>query len=272
MPARFQHAPDSYSDECLKALLLVGGLGSRLRSAVPSKPKALASMGDKPFLELLVQQLRLQRVLHLVMCTGYLADQIENEFGDGHNAGVTIEYSRERIPLGTAGAVKFAQSHLEDVSDFLVMNGDSLVEADFHQLVRFHRSHGGLVTIAVVEVDNAWRYGTVRLDATGRVQGFLEKSGDRVPGTINAGVYIFSRAVLQHIPEGHASLENDVFPQLLKWGVFALKQHGFFIDIGTPEDYARAQMLLNRQELMAPPLRDVRPGSQRYAKPHKAER
>jgi D-glycero-alpha-D-manno-heptose 1-phosphate guanylyltransferase len=239
-------AVNSKSKDRTKAVLLVGGLGTRLRSVVPSQPKPLAPVGDKSFLELLVEQLRKQGIQRLVMCTGYLADRFEAEFGDGREWGVTIEYSKEPNPLGTAGAVKFARPYLQDLPDFLVMNGDSFVEADFHQLFRSHRAHGGLVSIVVVEVDNACRYGTVEMDDTGRVRRFLEKTGNHAPGIVSAGVYIFSRAILEHIPEGPASLEGNVFPQLLDQGVFAFKQNGVFIDIGTPEDYARAQHLTDR--------------------------
>ncbi len=233
-------------NEYTKAVLLVGGLGTRLRSVVPSKPKPLASIGSRSFLELLVQQLRRQEIRHLVMCTGYLAEQIENEFGHGTGCGVTIEYSKEPSPLGTAGAIKFAQTYLRGLSDFVVMNGDSFVEVDFHKLLRFHRAHGGLVSLVVVEVENADRYGTVLMDDGGRVTRFLEKTGKQLPGLVSAGVYIFNHPVLQRIPEGQASLEKTVFPQLLDEGVFGFKQDGVFIDIGTPEDYARAQNLYDR--------------------------
>src|ERR1700693_2167569 len=106
----------------VKAVLLVGGLGTRLRSVVPNTPKVLASVGKRSFLELLVEQLRSQGIRRLVMCSGYLAEQIETEFGDGRAGGVAIEYSREEHPLGTAGAVKWAEQYLQDVPEFLVMN------------------------------------------------------------------------------------------------------------------------------------------------------
>jgi D-glycero-alpha-D-manno-heptose 1-phosphate guanylyltransferase len=238
------------SNDRTKAVLLVGGLGTRLRSVVPSRPKPLAPVGNRSFLALLVEQLRHQGMRHLIMCTGYLADRIENEFGDGQQWGVTIEYSKEPNPLGTAGAVKFAQRYLQDLPDFLVMNGDSFVEADFHGLFRFHRSHGGLVSMVAVEVENACRYGTVDIDDSSRVTRFLEKTGNQAPGVVSAGVYIFDRAIFEHIPEGPASLENNVFPGLLAQGVFAFKQKGVFIDIGTPEDYARAQQLWHQPNPM----------------------
>ena len=225
------------------AVLLVGGLGTRLRSTIPSTPKALAPVGNKSFLDLVVRQLRSQDIRRLVMCTGYLAGQIEDEFGDGHEWGVEIHYSREPHPLGTAGAVKLAELCLPATLDFLVMNGDSFLEIDFHQFIRFHREHGGLVSIAVRKVENAARYGTVQVDTSHRVIGFTEKIAIQGPGLVNGGVYVFNRAVLRHIPQGPASLERDIFPRLVGSGVYAFEQHGMFIDIGTPEDYARAQRL-----------------------------
>ncbi len=230
----------------LSAVLLVGGMGKRLRSVVPSTPKPLALVGDRSFLELLVRQLRHQGIRRLVMCSGYLADQIENTFGDGSAWGVSIEYSREQQPLGTAGAVRLAQPHVREASEFLVMNGDSFLEVDFARLVHFHRERGALASMAVVPVQNAQRYGTVRVDSGGRVRGFTEKTGADAPGLVNAGVYVFGRAIFEHIPAGPASLEKDVFPRILELGVYALEQRGMFIDIGTPEDYARAQALCDR--------------------------
>lgn len=227
----------------VKAVLLVGGLGSRLRSVLPSTPKALASVGNRSFLQLLVGQLRSQGIRRLVMCTGYLADQIENEFGDGHALDVTIEYSKEEQPLGTAGAIRLAQHLLRDVPEFVVMNGDSFLEVDFRNLLDFHRDHQAVATIAVRRVGNARRYGTVHIDANGRVIGFAEKTGSDVPGVVNGGVYIFNHALFQNIPELSGSLERDVFPRLLDQGVYAHEQHGMFIDIGTPADYLRAQQL-----------------------------
>jgi NDP-sugar pyrophosphorylase family protein len=206
-----------------------------------------------PFLELLVLQLRSQGVHRIVMCTGHLADQIEDEFGDGKKWDVAIEYSAETRPLGTAGALKLAGRHIEQDSDFLVMNGDSFLEVDFAELMRFHRAHSGLITIAVRRVPDAARYGSVQLDAQNRVVGFSEKTSDLAPGLINGGVYIFNQAILGSLPQGPASLETDIFPSSLESGVYAFEQHGMFIDIGTPEDYARAQALAESLQHAASP-------------------
>lgn len=227
----------------ITAVLLVGGKGTRLRSVVASAPKPLAAVGNQSFLELLVRQLRSQGVRRLVMCSGYMAEQIESTFGNGSAWDVEIEYSREDQPLGTGGAVKHAQPLLQDASDFLVMNGDSFLEMDVRELVRFHRAHKAFASMAVVRVENAARYGTVNLDSNGKVAGFLEKTGLAAPGTINAGIYVFDRTILDYIPDGPCSLERDVFPQVIDRGIHAREQRGMFIDIGTPEDYARAQVL-----------------------------
>jgi D-glycero-alpha-D-manno-heptose 1-phosphate guanylyltransferase len=243
MRVSVESAQGTMSD--MKALLLVGGLGTRLRSVVSSKPKVLASIGNESFLELLVRHLRSQGVRQLVMCTGYLADQVEHEFGDGNRWNVTIEYSKEEIPLGTAGAVKLAWHYVDDCPEFLVLNGDSFLEINYEDLVGFHRRrHQAAATIAVIRVQDASRYGTVRIDSDSRITGFAEKTGDNSPGLINGGVYVFNRAVREFIPEGPASLERDVFPRLLDQGVYAYEQRGMFIDIGTPSDYLRAQELL----------------------------
>ena len=231
------------SQQATTAVVLVGGLGTRLQPVLPTTPKPLARVGNMPFLELLILQLRSQGVRHIVMCTGHLADQIEQEFGDGHALDVVIDYSKETRPLGTAGAVKFAMRYVEQASDFLVMNGDSFLELDFAKFLAFHRQRAGLVSIAVRKVSDAARYGTVQVAEGNRVAGFHEKTGSQAPGTINGGVYVFNRSALEYIPEGPSSFEKDVLPRLLDRGVYALEQHGIFIDIGTPEDYARAQTL-----------------------------
>jgi len=227
----------------IPAVLLVGGFGTRLQAVLPSTPKPLARVGDAPFLELLILQLRAQGIRRLVMSTGHLAEQIQQQFGDGRNWDVAIEYSQEDHPLGTAGAVKLAEAHIGQDSDFLVLNGDSFLEADFGELIRLHRERAAMVTMAVCRVPDASRYGTVEVNADNKIVRFVEKTGGKAAGLINGGVYAFHRAVLQEIPAGPSSLEKDVFPRLLEMGMYAVEQRGVFIDIGTPEDYARAQEL-----------------------------
>lgn len=230
-----------------KAVLLVGGFGTRLRPVVSSAPKAVAPVGSRPFLELLLRQLYAQGFHRFVMCTGYLAQQVEDEISripDSHN--FQIEFSRESVPMGTAGAIKLAKQYLEDEPDFLVLNGDSILEVDFARLLRFHRTHGAFASLATVSVEDAARYGTVQTSTDDRVLGFSEKTGKSSPGVINGGVYVFEHSVLDVIPEKTSSLERELFPSVLHRGVYASKQEGIFIDIGTPEDYFRAQGIYER--------------------------
>jgi len=234
-----------------KAVLLVGGRGTRLRSVLSSTPKPLAPIGERSFLELLVLQLRSQGIKRVLMCTGYLSNQIEEEFGDGCRLGIMMEYSQEKQALGTAGALKLAKNRLLDAEDFIVMNGDSFLETDFNQLLCFHSERHGIASLAAVRVPNAARYGTMRIEESGEIIGFTEKVGDHRPGLINAGVYIFNKQIFDYIPDGSASLEKDVFPRILERGVYALEQPGLFIDIGTPEDYARAQALCKQLSSVA---------------------
>ena len=229
--------------EQIPAVLLVGGMGTRLQPVLPSTPKPLAPVGGVPFLELLVRQVRSQGIRRLVLCTGHRAEQIEDVFGDGRKWDVAIEYSRESRPLGTAGALKFAERLLMPWAEFLVMNGDSFLEFEVPRFQLFHRHHGGLVSMAVRRVPDASRYGMVQLDTHQRVTGFSEKKNIGAPGIVNGGVYLLKQSVLRHIPDGPASLEKDIFPRLLEYGVYAAEQEGMFIDIGTPEDYARAEAI-----------------------------
>jgi mannose-1-phosphate guanylyltransferase len=120
------------------------------------------------------------------------------------------------------------------------------MEIDLGQLIAFHLQTGGVATMGVLQMSDKSRYGTVQVAPGGRVTGFIEKTNSGSSGFVNAGVYVFDKAILQSIPDGPASFEKDVFPKTLEKGVYALEQHGVFIDIGTPQDYERAQKLFNR--------------------------
>lgn len=224
-------------------MLLVGGMGTRLQSVLPSTAKPVAPLGDITFLELLILQLTAQGIRRLVMCTGHRAEQIESICGDGRKWGMAIEYSREAQPLGTGGALKSAEALLLESPEFMVANGDSFLDFELTEFLQFHRRHDGFLSLATRRVADASRYGAVEVDEHKRVVRFCEKNNSGLPGVVNGGVYLFDRTALQHFPHGPSSLERDIFPRLLNYGVYAAEQSGMFIDIGTPEDYARAQML-----------------------------
>ena len=238
----------------MKAVLLVGGLGTRLRSVLPDTAKPLASVGDETFLALLVRQLRNQGITKLVMCTGYRSEQVEEAFGDGSSLGVLIEYSREESPLGTGGALALAAPYLREDADFILTNDDSFVEVDLDQMIRFHYAHKGCLTMALRQVDDAGRYGTVHAEQDGRISAFVEKTGLQQPGLVNAGVYVINRGVLKELPSGASSLEKDVFPKLIERGMYGFDRTGVFIDIGTPEDLARAREMSEKLKRSAAAL------------------
>lgn len=224
----------------LPVVVLCGGLGTRLRPAVADRPKALAAVGDKPFLAVQLETLRDRGASHFVLCVGHMADQIEAAFGDGSALGVRIDYSRDgETLLGTGGALKRAEAHFAPAA--VVINGDTFLDLDLTRLVRTHESarlRGAVATLTLAHVPDAGRFGAVELRGN-RVTGFREK-GTTGPGWVNAGAYVIERELLNRISRDEAvSLERDVFPAALSDGLrlAAVAHEEPFADIGTPDDY-----------------------------------
>lgn len=230
----------------MQALVLCGGLGTRLRSVISDRPKPMAPIGGKPFLHLLLASLVRKGVTDFVLATGFQGGQIEEYFGDGKAIGARIAYSLEETPLGTAGAIRLAEPLLH--GDFLVLNGDTFVGFDPVDLAGIKARTRAVTVMALRKVEDSSRYGSVTVDGTGRVRGFAEKGGPAGAGLINAGVYLADRELLAQIEPGKAvSLEREVIPRLLDRGIFGCETGGLFIDIGVPEDYHRAQDLLAKE-------------------------
>ena len=228
----------------IPVLILAGGLGTRLRSVVADKPKALAPIMGKPFLEIQIELLKDQGATHFVLCVGYLSQQISDTFGDGSKFGVRIDYSEERDQLrGTAGAIKLAQPFIKDRA--LVLNGDTYLDFDHNELVARHLAEikfGAKATCTLARLDNASRFGTVILDEHDHyVAGFLEKNiNNHGPAWLNAGAYMLERSFVEAIaPDKIVSLEREIFPNLITKGgkIAATLSSNPFYDIGTPEDY-----------------------------------
>lgn len=225
----------------LEAVLLVGGQGVRLRSVVSDRPKPMAEVAGRPFVEWLILALRAQGVKRVVLCTGYQADQLEAHFGDGSAWNMELEFSRESEPLGTGGAVRYALPHVRS-TPFLILNGDSYCSLDLAKLQEEHAASRAQVTLWLVWVEDCRRYGMVEMDSAGAVQAFREKSPESQGGWINAGVYLFDRKVAEQIPIGQkVSLETEVFPALIGKGLCAVRGEGPFVDIGLPEALRAAQ-------------------------------
>lgn len=218
--------------------ILAGGLGTRLRPAVGDLPKAMAPVQGRPFLAYLLDLLHSQGFHDFVLCVGYRHEAIQAHFGTGTELGITIRYSVETEPLGTGGALWTARDLLGPT--FLVLNGDTYLDTDYDRLVQAHREQPAALTLGLVTVPDAGRYGTVTLDTAGYVTRFAEKSpADPGPGLVNAGVYVGSPALFAEFPpQRPLSLERDVFPRLVTRRLLrGLPVVGEMIDIGTPESY-----------------------------------
>lgn len=220
----------------IQALILAGGLGSRLGERVKNSPKPLLTVDGKPFLIKIIERLADQGVADCIICVGYKAEKIIDFFGDGSAYGISISYSREKGLLGTGGAVLNAL-HLINHEDVVVMNGDSFCYFDIPKLMKSHREKRSTATLALVKVSNASRFGVVKVDSSNKVVSFDEKNSQRMGAAyINAGVYVLGKSFISSISPGRpVSLERDVFPANV-----SRNMHGFllsdnrFIDIGTP--------------------------------------
>jgi D-glycero-alpha-D-manno-heptose 1-phosphate guanylyltransferase len=226
------------------AAILAGGLGTRLRSVITSKPKVLAEVSGSPFLEYVLRQIKELGITKVVLCTGYLASQIESVFGYEWQ-GLELVYSKELQPLGTAGALRLALPNLSGPT-VLVLNGDSFYRGSLDGLLKTHRARNARATLLLAHVESTTRFGTVEIADSGEVQRFLEKDPTRVgPGWVSAGVYVMEREGIATIPQGRAvSLERETFPALISSGLFAFCGPGQFLDIGTPESYVQASQFV----------------------------
>jgi len=224
----------------MKTLILAGGLGTRLRKIVVNKPKPMALTANRPFLEYLILQLKRYGFTDIMLCIGYLGEQVRKYFGDGDRWGVHISYSWEKEPLGTGGAIKLAEKLVKE-KNFLVMNGDSFLDVNLKKLIDYHLKQRALATMALAEVENSLRYGAVEINERGEIKSFVEKGQSSRSKLINGGIYVLNKKIFDNIPVGKVSLENEVFPKLIGEGFYGVSTKGFFIDIGVPEDYKRLE-------------------------------
>ncbi|MBI2124598.1 NTP transferase domain-containing protein [Candidatus Pacearchaeota archaeon] len=249
----------------MKALILAGGFGTRLRDIVKDVPKPMALVHEKPFLLRQMLLAKEQNVGEIILGVHYMANKIKSYFGNGKGFGLSIRYSEEETPLGTAGAIKNAEKYLDDT--FFVLNGDSYAKIDLRDFLMFHNAKKSSFTISLAKSNDASRYGGVVLEGS-KVKEFSEKKEEDSRGLeklINAGVYIFEPEILNLIEQNkNVSLEREVFPKLVSDGrLYGYAYDGYFVDIGTPEGYAKFKgdiletLLINKESSIRDALLNI---------------
>lgn len=234
----------------MEAVVLAGGLGTRLRKVVASLPKSLAPIGEQPFLNYLFGWLRGQGVTEVILAVGHRRKAIVEYYARRQPQGMCLRYSVETTPLGTGGALRKVRSLLRG-EEFLALNGDSIFDVDLRQMLSFHRRHRSMATLALASPAQTGRYGSVLLDGRGRIKAFVEKQAApapdgsgcaNLPRWISGGLYIMNKEIFRHIPRRQeVSLEKEVFPRLIGRPFYGFPWRGYFIDIGIPEDYQKAK-------------------------------
>jgi mannose-1-phosphate guanylyltransferase len=222
----------------MQALILAGGEGTRLRPLTSTVPKPVVPLVDRPFIRFMLDWLRSYGVDDVVMSCGHLASGVRNVLGDGSAFGIRLRYVEEPRPMGTGGALKYAEPLLED--RFLMLNGDVLTDMDLTAQIAQHEQTGARATLALTPVEDPSAYGLVRTRDGGEVTEFVEKPAPDQIDTrnISAGAYVLERSVLDMLePDRPASIERDVFPRLVGEGLYGCVSDGYWLDIGTPERY-----------------------------------
>jgi NDP-sugar pyrophosphorylase family protein len=242
----------------VRAIVLVGGEGTRLRPLTYTTPKPLLPIANQPFLERQLSWLDRHGIDEVVLSLGYLPDAFAARFPDGRFGNLTLRYAVEDEPLGTAGGIRYAAEVAGIDERFVVCNGDVLTTLDLTEMVAFHDAHGGEATIHLCRVDDPSAFGVVPTRTNGEVMAFVEKPpAGRAPSHwINAGTYVLEPAVLERIPPRlTVSVERETFPRMLDHAgnLYALQSDAYWIDIGTPEKYLQAHADVLAGALGTPP-------------------
>ena len=225
----------------MQAVLLAGGLGTRLKSVVNDRPKPMALIEGKPFMEYVVHELSRHGITEIIFAVGYKGSMVEEYFQDGKKFGVTVSYAYEEELLGTAGAIKNAGRFITE-DFFYVLNADTFYQIDYSRLLTIRQEKDLEMALVLRQVPDVSRYGRAVL-TDGMLTAFNEKTKEAVSGTINGRIYLMNRDLLEEIPEGKVSLENEMIPRWLSEGrrLGGFVNDGYFIDIGIPEAYFQFQ-------------------------------
>jgi len=218
----------------MNAVIMAGGKGSRLSPLTDHAPKPMMPIIDKPILQYIIELLKKHGIYDISITLGYMADHIVRAFGDGRDLGVKLRYFVEREPLGTAGGVKKAAQGFD--SDFLVISGDAFTDYDLTSLIRFHKNHGKLVTIAAAKIEDPSAFGVMLLNSVGKVRSFVEKPKEPISNIASTGIYVMKSEILKKIPSGFQDFARDIFPKL-PGQIYAKVMNGYWSDIGTLLSY-----------------------------------
>ncbi len=222
----------------IDVIILCGGLGRRLQPVVSDRPKALAKINEKPFLDILIDNLMRYGFKNIILCVGYLKEQIKDHFN--YNKNYNIIFSEEDEPLGTGGALKNARPLISS-NPFIVMNGDSISKLNFNKLYDYHINKNAFLSMVLTQSQSTKDYGNVVLDGSNRIVSFEEKIDSKRKCLINAGVYMMQKEIFSFMPDGNIfSLEYELFPKLIKDKCYGFVNENELIDIGTPERYKKA--------------------------------
>ena len=230
----------------IDVVILCGGLGKRLRPVVSDQPKVLAKIGEKTFLDILIDNLLMYEFKNIILSVGYLKEQIKNHFNFDYDQhyDYTITFSEEEEPLGTGGALKKAKTLIRS-NPFMVMNGDSICKVGFRSFVDFHTEKKALLSMVLVRSKTAQDYGSVTLNDSQRITSFNEKIASGSENVINAGIYLMEKDIFSYMPEQNRfSLEYNLFPKVINNRCYGFLTESELIDIGTPERYEKAVNLL----------------------------
>jgi len=247
----------------MKAVILVGGPGTRLQPLTDNRPKSMVPVLNSPIMEHTLAYLKQFGIEDIILTLSYLPDVIQDYFGDGSRCGVHLTYCLEKEPRGTAGAVKNAEAYLD--SSFFVLNGDVFTDMDLADMLAFHRKKEAMATISLTWVDNPSAFGVVETDVNQRVKRFIEKPPlmEATTNWINAGTYILEPEVLKHMPANrHYMFENGLFPHLLSVGapVSGYPYRGYWLDMGTLEKYFSLNTDLLLSRISSPLIHDFKKG------------
>ena len=227
----------------MQAVVMAGGEGSRLRPLTSNLPKPMLPVANRPLMEHIVELLRKHGFTNIVVTVQFLSSMIRNYFGDGQDIGVSVSYSAEDIPLGTAGSVLNAGPLLS--GPFLVISGDALTDLDLSDVVRFHRDRGAAATLVLKRMHDPLEFGIVMTAEDGRIDRFLEKPtwGQVFSDTVNTGIYVLEPEVLDLIPVGQPyDFSSELFPGMLDKGLplYGYVLDGYWTDVGTTDAYLQA--------------------------------